>query len=112
MLIAQTLLPFGHALAFEGEKGIDYQAMCLPSGFKIISMEQDGTSTPASTPTNSVPCPLCTLHLTPTLPTPQNTATIIDAPTQRAVFGLRLQRARTSIWRNALRPSRAPPISV
>ena len=110
-LIAQMLLPLGQALALDGGQGNDLQAMCLPNGFKLVPIEQNGTPT---VPANAVPCPLCTLQLAPALPTPQDTATVIilDAPAHQVVFGLPLQHTRTSIWRDTYRPPRAPPISV
>lgn len=110
LLVAQVLLPFGQALAFDGGNGVDYQAMCLPDGFKALSGEQGDIP---SVPTNAVPCPLCTLQLAPALPVPQDTAIfIIDAPVLRVSFGLPLQHTRSSIWREALQPSRAPPVSI
>ena len=109
-IVTQMLLPLGQALAFDSGQNFDYQNMCLPDGYKFSSSERNDTPT---VPTNSVPCPLCTLQLAPTLPTPQEiTIIIIDAPAQHAVFSLPHQHTRTSIWRDALQPSRAPPISI
>jgi len=109
-LIVQIILPLGQVLAFDGGQGVDYQAICLPKGFTFAPVERDDAPV---TPTYAVPCPLCTLQLAPALPAPQDIALIvIDAPAQHAAYGLPLQHARTSIWRDTLQPSRAPPFSV
>jgi len=109
-LVAQVVVPFGHAMAFDAGVGVEYQVICTANGFKQIPVNADGAPI---NPQVVAPCPFCFLTTAPALfvPTPDTTI-VADVERAHVTFARPAAQHQASIWRGTPRPSRAPPLFV
>jgi len=107
VLSAQVLLPFGQALASNGEQELEYQLICTANGVKRILIDANGEPIDAQ---DAAPCPFCFTSTTLALLQPAETAALIKQPqVAPMVFTPLAHLGHTSTWRNVSLPSRAPP---
>ncbi len=109
-LFVQVFVPFGHALAFDPDSGLEFQVICTPTGIKQIPLNVDGT--PADPQDVEPPCPFCFTYTAPALLQPDTVATVFVSASQPPSFTHPGHARYASIWRGTPCPSRAPPLNV
>ena len=109
-LFVQVFVPFGHALAFDPDSGLEFQVICTPTGIKQITLNADGA--PVDPQDVEPPCPFCFTYTVPALLQPDTVATAFVVASSPSSFTLPGHARYASIWRGTPRPSRAPPLNV
>ena len=110
-VLAQVLMPFGQALAFDSNADYEYQVICTATGITQVALGADGQPIePLDVPKS---CPFCFLHSALVLLEPESVPALTVQPTSPPVaFVQPAEQHPASIWRGAPRPSRAPPVSI
>ena len=107
VLAAQVLLPFGQALASNGEPGFEYQLICTANGVKQILIDANGEPIDAH---DAAPCPFCFTSTPPALLQPDDFSVLLEQLHVHPVVFARLAHlSHASTWRGQSQPSRAPP---
>jgi len=107
VLAAQVLVPFGHALASNGDQGLEYQLICTANGVKQILIDANGEPIDAQ---DVAPCPFCLTTATLALFQPEDISALFKQPNIEPVVFARLSHhSHAHTWRGKSLPSRAPP---
>lgn len=107
VLAAQVLLPFGQALASNGDQGLEYQLICTTTGVKQILIDVNGEPVDAQ---EAAPCPFCFTSTALALLQPDIFSVLFKQPNIEPVVFARLSHhSHAHTWRGKSLPSRAPP---
>lgn len=106
VLMLQSLLPLGQALAFETAPGSTYQIICTGDGLRAVRLDANGAPVES---TVEIPCVFCVLHAAPVALVPLDAPSFTGPLVERATYLAPTRQFQPSLWRTTLRPSRAPP---
>jgi len=110
-VLAQVLMPFGQALAYDVDGDYEFQTICTATGITQIVIGANGEPIePLDVPKS---CPFCSLHNALILLQPDHGPALASSMALTPVaFAHPVEQRAASVWRSAQQPSRAPPFSI